>query len=248
MTEDLTESASGPESGSGSGAQPGSGSETAKGPNAWAQTIAALAVVGVLGGGLWLQGQSESASAVGPASCSSSKATHLRPSGHVSAAQLCTALNRSDLPTLLGTPAEEAQSAGSGESSSKLAGGTEIATPEATVTLKTYTVKLSASYDDLPVTPLAGLLTRGEKRSVLGHPAVLYSDRTIAISFNLNGDQSDAGPGSPVRALLVALDPKDGGGSYEIAVWREDAMVPDDAALLRVAEKVLPTVPGWTAG
>ena len=47
---------------------------------------------------------------------------------------------------------------------------------------------------------------------------------------------------------MVAQDPKDGGGSYEIAVWRQDAVVPDDAALLRVAEKVLPTIPGWVSG
>ena len=246
MTEDVTGSAAG----SAAGSEPGSRPASAKGPNAWAQAIAALVVVGGLGAGLWLQGQSQSASAAGPASCSSSDdATHAaRSSKRVSAAQLCTALNRSDLPTLLGTPTEQAESAGSGESSSKLASGTVIAEPESTVTLKTYTVKLSASYDDFPVASMADLLPGGQKKTVLGHPAVLYSDRTISISFSLDGKQSDTGPGSPVRSLLVALDPKDGGGSYEIAVWREDAMVPDDAALLRVAEKVLPTSPGWTAG
>ena len=247
MTEDVT----GSEPGSAAGSEPGSRPESAKGPNAWAQAIAALVVVGGLGAGLWLQGQStQSASAAGPASCSSSDdATHaVRSSKHVSAAQLCTALNRSDLPTLLGTPTEQAESASSGESSSKLASGTVIAEPESTVTLKTYTVKLSASYDDFAVASMADLLPGGEKKTVLGHPAVLYSDRTISISFSLDGKQSDTGPGSPVRSLLVALDPKDGGGCYEVAVWREDAMVPDDAALLRVAEKVLPTIPGWTAG
>jgi hypothetical protein len=46
---------------------------------------------------------------------------------------------------------------------------------------------------------------------------------------------------------VVAQNAKDGGGSFEIAVWRQDAMPPDDAALLRVAEEVLPRIPGWTA-
>ncbi|MFD4624495.1 hypothetical protein [Streptomyces sp. NPDC058475] len=37
-------------------------------------------------------------------------------------------------------------------------------------------------------------------------------------------------------------------GSFEVVIWRQDEVPPDDAALLRVAEQVLPTVPGWTAG
>ncbi|MET9036764.1 hypothetical protein [Streptomyces mirabilis] len=58
---------------------------------------------------------------------------------------------------------------------------------------------------------MADLLNTAQKRTVLGHPAVLHSDRTIAI-------------------------------------WRQDSVVPDDAALLSVAEKVLPTIPGWGNG
>jgi hypothetical protein len=224
--------------------------EAKKGPNAWAQAIAAVVVVGGLGAGL-LVPQGVSAQNSGhrdPATCSSSKGTQdTGSSKHVSGAQLCSALNRSDLPTLLGTPAEQAETAGGNESSVKLAGGTEIATPEATVTLKTYSVKLSASYDHLPATQMADLLNTAQKRTIPGHPAVLYSDRTIAISFNGDG-KTDTGPGGIARSLLVAQDPKDGGGSYEIAVWRQDSVVPDDAALLSVAEKVLPTIPGWVSG
>ncbi|MEU5478582.1 hypothetical protein [Streptomyces mirabilis] len=64
---------------------------------------------------------------------------------------------------------------------------------------------------------MADLLNTAQKRTVLGHPAVLYSDRTIAIAI-------------------------------AIAIWRQDSVVPDDAALLSVAEKVLPTIPGWGNG
>ncbi|WP_399221938.1 DUF6215 domain-containing protein [Streptomyces sp. S1A1-3] len=90
---------------------------------------------GGLGAGLLvLQGVSERNSGDrDPAICTSSKATPATQdpgsSKHVSGAQLCTALNRSDLPALLGTPAEQAETAGGNESSVKLAGGTEIATP-----------------------------------------------------------------------------------------------------------------------
>ncbi|MGW4172405.1 hypothetical protein ACWEGX_36480 [Streptomyces chartreusis] len=47
---------------------------------------------------------------------------------------------------------------------------------------------------------------------------------------------------------MVAKDAEDGGGSFDVTLWRSDGMVPGDAVLLRLAEKVLPTVPGWTAG
>ncbi|WP_328430642.1 DUF6215 domain-containing protein [Streptomyces sp. NBC_00443] len=102
--------------------------------------------------------------------------------------------------------------------------------------------------DDLPVAGSHELLGEGEQRTVLGRPAVLYSDRTIRIEFRLDGGAADAGTGVPLRALMVAQDAKDGGGSFDVTLWRSDGKVPDDAVLLRVAEKVLPTVPGWTAG
>ncbi|MFE0451478.1 DUF6215 domain-containing protein [Streptomyces sp. NPDC058914] len=218
-----------------------------KGPNAWAQAITALVLIGALGGGLWVQDRfAGGADPDAPAVCSADE--DAKPSKRISGAQLCTALNRADLPVLLGTPKEQAQTAYGSDGSVKTAGGAETATPEATVRFGTYTVQLSRSYDDLPVAGLGGLLNSAEKKTVLGHPAVLYSSQTIAIRFNLGGGESETGPGGTARSLLVAPDSKDSGGSYEIAIWRQDTLPPDDAALLRVAEKVLPTIPGWTAG
>ncbi|MFF4461087.1 DUF6215 domain-containing protein [Streptomyces mirabilis] len=104
-------------------------------PHSWGPASAAAVVVGGLGAKLLvLQRVSERNSGDrDPATCTSSKATPATQdpgsSKHVSGAQLCTALNRSDLPALLGTPAEQAETAGGNESSVKLAGGTEIATP-----------------------------------------------------------------------------------------------------------------------
>lgn len=161
--------------------------------------------------------------------------------------QLCTALNRADLPTLLGTPTEYAMTASGKEIMSKWADGERTVSPEAEIQLATYSVKLSTSDDDIPVAEMAGFLGSSvQNRTIGGHPAVLYSDRTISLKFNLGGGKVDTGPGGIARSLLVAKDSKDGGGFYEVTIWRQDDVVPDDFALLRIAETVLPTVPGWT--
>ncbi|SES42266.1 hypothetical protein SAMN04487983_105224 [Streptomyces sp. yr375] len=222
-----------------------------KGPNAWAQAIAAVVVVGALGGGLYVVGKNEAKAAAEPATCSpdaaDKKADQAARAAHrVSGTQLCTALNRADLPTLLGTPQEHALTAYASDGTVGLKGGTDTPTPEGNVQLDTYTVQLSRSYDDLPVAGLEDVMTDATKKTILGHPAVLYSSRTIAIQFNLGGGKSETGPGGVARSLMVAPDTKDGGGSYELAIWRQDDVPPDDAALLRVAEQVLPAIPGWT--
>ncbi|GAA2495132.1 hypothetical protein GCM10010276_39490 [Streptomyces longisporus] len=222
-------------------------SEAGKPVNVAAQVIAAIVVVGGLAGLLWALDLDSKASAErGPATCT---ATHdSKPSKPVSGARLCTALNRPDLPALLGTPDEHAETADGNESTITSADGTKTTTPEADVDLKTYSLRLSASNDDLGVADMAGLLGTGaEKKTVLGHPAVVYSDRTIALSFNLGGGKAKSGPGGIARSLLVARDAKDGGGYFEVSIWRQDFATPDDTALFRVAEKVLPTVPGWAA-
>ncbi|GGJ05501.1 DUF6215 domain-containing protein [Streptomyces brasiliensis] len=227
--------------------------ESGKGMSAGAQAVAAVVVVGGVLGGMWGLGEvSEWGTSTdpGPAACEKPHGTKsLKPISSpkiVSGAQLCTALNLPDLPGLLGTPTEYALNAYGSDGFIKLAGGTKIASPEANVQLDTYSVKLSASDDHLPIGEYADLLgTTVERRTILGHPAVLYSDRTIAISFH--DGKAATGPGGIARSLLVARDAKDGGGSFEIDIWRQDAVPPDDTALLWVAEKVLPRIPGWTA-
>ncbi|MFH8684363.1 DUF6215 domain-containing protein [Streptomyces lydicus] len=223
-----------------------------KGMGAGAQALAAVVLVSGLVGGMWGLRDLGDVSTDGPAPAACDGPHDARPPKRVSGAQLCTALNRRDLPALLGTPDERAETAGGSESWTKDAGGTKTVTPEATVELKTYAVKLSASYDLLRVARSVRFLGEtAEAKKVLGRPAVLYSDRTIALSFSFDGHkigQSDSRPGGIARSLVVAKDAKDGGGSFEIALWRQDEGTPDDEALLRVAEKVLPTIPGWNAG
>ena len=219
--------------------------------SAGAQAVAAVVVVGGVVGGMWGLGgvlPKTSAQDSKPASCSASTDGTL-PAKYASPTALCTALNRTDLPVLLGTPDEHAVTASGSAGWMTLAGGTKIASPEADVDLKTYSVRLSASYDDIPVAEAARYVdSTSQLKSILGHPAVLYSDRTIAISFNLGGGKASTGPGGVARSLLVSASGKDGGDSFEISIWRQDDVPPDDEALFRIAEEVLPTVPGWTVG
>ncbi|MFI9749608.1 DUF6215 domain-containing protein [Streptomyces collinus] len=209
--------------------------------NAWGQALAAVVLVGALGAGFWGLAKTSSAeSEPKPATCSDGETP--APQGkHLSGAQLCEALNRPDLAALLGTPTEIAKTASGSDSSIG-----KIATPQAQVEFETYTVTLSATYDGLPVAGSETLLGSDARRQkVLGRPGVLYSNRTVSISFRLDGGDADSGPGVPARALTVAQDAKDRGGSLDVTLWRADGVVPDDAVLLRVAETVLPTVPGW---
>ncbi|WP_308402113.1 DUF6215 domain-containing protein [Streptomyces sp. RKAG293] len=126
------------------------------------------------------------------------------PPQYVSGAQLCAALNRQDLPALLGTPADHAETASGGGGWIRFAGGAKIVAPEGNVVLKSYSVKISVSYDHLSVAHSAAFLGRtAQPRTVLGHPAVLYSDRTMSITFN-GGGKAGTGPGGIARHLLVA--------------------------------------------
>ncbi|KAB1989219.1 DUF6215 domain-containing protein [Streptomyces triticiradicis] len=216
-----------------------------RGLNAGVQVFAAVVLVAGVTGGVWglsrvlpMSGTDE------PATCADGHGT--ASAKRVSGAQLCRALNRSDLPVLLGTPDEHARTADGDDGWITLDGGTRMASPEANVTLKTYCVKLSASEDRFSVSQGLDLLPKAEPRQILGHPAVLYSDRTTTLT--LDSGKAGSGPGGVARSLLVAKDVKDGGGSFEISVWRQDDAAPDDAALFRVAELVLPTVPGWKSG
>ncbi|MEU6271867.1 DUF6215 domain-containing protein [Streptomyces populi] len=213
-----------------------------RGLNVGVQAVAAVVLVaGVAGGirGLW-RILPDSGGTGRPAGCSDESGV---PSARrVSGAQLCRALNRPDLPVLLGTPDEHARSA-DGDDNWMTVDGARIADPEANVTLETYSVSLSASDDRFSVSQGLDLLPQAQPRQILGHPAVLYSDRTAALT--LDSGEAATGHGGGARGLLVARGPKEGGGSFEITVRRQDGRVPDDAVLFRVAELVLPTVPGW---
>ncbi|MFE5483458.1 DUF6215 domain-containing protein [Streptomyces sp. NPDC056527] len=217
------------------------------------QAVAGLVLVPALCVGLWVAGWAMDTSIVtsgsGPASCSDGEPekTPAEP-GRVTGTQLCEVLNRSDLARLLGTPTEPVKSAHGSDGSSGLGDGERIATPSAEVEIGTYTVTLSATYDGRPVGGEPSILWNDAKRrTVLGRPAVLHSDQTISIRFRLDGSDAEAGPGVPARTVVVARNAKDTGGSFEVTLWREDGQVPDDTVLLRIAEKVLPSVPGWSA-
>ena len=223
-----------------------------KGMNPWGQAISAVALVAALALGFWALTKTQNADGGAeskPAACSGGAAQKGgKAADRVHGDELCEALNRSDLAELLGTPGETAKSASGNDESSIGTGREKIANPSARVEFATYTVTLSATYDKLPVGDSAVLLGQdGQLRKVLGRPGAFYSTQTMKIGFRLDGSDATSAPGVPARVLDVALDAEDKGGSYELALWRSDGGVPDDATLLQIAETVLPRIPGWSA-
>ncbi|MFF0160467.1 DUF6215 domain-containing protein [Streptomyces sp. NPDC005263] len=227
-----------------------------KEPNAWGQAFAAVAVFGALAAALWLGPRFAPSddNTPQPASCSSSedkklpKAYKQTPQS-VTGEELCKALNRPDLAKLLGTPEEMATSASGTNDTAALTDG-KVAQPEAQVAFETYTVNVSATYNELTTDQYVKLMKYGTEQdiktlTVLGRPAVLYSDHTMKFEINL-GTGGSGGPveqGPLARNLSVALDRKDRGGYCEITVWSTSGALPDDSALLAIAEKVLPSIP-----
>ena len=227
-----------------------------KGAGVWGQVITALALVGALGAALLIFRHTQAKDSAAPppaATCSDGKSA--KPTGaegekapYLSGAQLCELLYRSDLAELLGTPGETAQSTTT-SGSAPPADGASLSGPYAQVSFPTWTVNLAATYHNLPMAEEVKVFgADAQQRQVLGHPAFSYSDHTIEIRFHLGSGGSQSGAGAPATVLSVAMDPKGTGGSFEVTLWRTDgSFPPDDATLLRVAETILPAIPGWTA-
>ncbi|MFD5235504.1 DUF6215 domain-containing protein [Streptomyces tendae] len=231
-----------------------------KEPNAWGQAVAAVAVFAALGAALWLGPHllpSDDAGAPRAVSCAGGEDEEL-PGAYrktpraVTGDELCNALNRPDLAQLLGTPAETATAVSGTSNTAPLTDG-KVAQPEAEVQFDTYTVNVSVTYNELSIAQYVKLMEYGEETdvrtlSVLGRPAVLASGHTMKIEIDLGGGGS-GGPveqGPPARTLSVALDAKDRGGYCDTTVWSTSGALPDDSALLDIAEKVLPTIPDRT--
>ncbi|MEV6536027.1 DUF6215 domain-containing protein [Streptomyces sp. NPDC051639] len=228
--------------------------------NAWAQAVAAVAVFGAIAAVLWAAPRfmPSDDNSPRPASCSDGEHEEL-PKAYkktpqpVTGEELCKALNRPDLAELLGTPGETATTASGTSNTAPLTDG-KVAQPEAEVAFDTYTVNVSATYNKMSTDQYVKLMKFGNERdiktlTVLGRPAVLSSDHTMKIEINLGSDGS-GGSGGPVgqgplaRTLSVAFERDDRGGYYDITVWSTSGALPDDSALLGIAEKVLPTLHG----
>jgi hypothetical protein len=224
--------------------------------NAWSQAVAAVAVFGALAAALWVAPRfmPSDDNAAQPASCSGG--THEKlPKAYkdtprpVTGEELCKALNRPDLAKLLGTPEETATTVSSTNNTAPLTDG-KVAQPEAEVTFDTYTVNVSATYNELSTDQYVKLMKFGDEKdiktlTVLGRPAVLSSDHTMKLEINL-GSGGSGGPveqGPLARTLSVALDRHDRGAYCDITVWSTSGALPNDSVLLNIAEKVLPGIP-----
>ncbi|MEV5786891.1 DUF6215 domain-containing protein [Streptomyces sp. NPDC052287] len=225
--------------------------------NAWAQAVAAVAVFGAIAAVLWAAPRfmPSDDNSPRPASCSDGEHEEL-PKAYkktpqpVTGEELCKALNRPDLAELLGTPGETATTASGTSNTAPLTDG-KVAQPEAEVAFDTYTVNVSATYNKMSTDQYVKLMKFGNERdiktlTVLGRPAVLSSDHTMKIEINLGSDGSGGpvGQGPLARTLSVSFERDDRGGYYDITVWSTSGALPDDSALLGIAEKVLPTLHG----
>ncbi|MGW2374203.1 DUF6215 domain-containing protein [Kitasatospora sp. NPDC001683] len=208
------------------------------------QVAAAVVLVGALFAGLWaLAGTDGNHNGEGSAKCSpaTEKDSPKYPA-------LCAALNRSDLPVLVGLPKERVLIAQPGLSAALGPGMTKDNYGAAEVQFSELYVQLADSRDvDVEDFALPGdpRLTR---TPVLGHKALVYQSPTMSFSIPLGGGKSTAGSGSAAHSLVVAKNPDGTGGTFEVSIWRKDSQPIDDAALYRVAEAVLPGLQGWAGG
>ncbi|UPZ30304.1 DUF6215 domain-containing protein [Streptomyces sp. LRE541] len=227
-----------------------------KEPNAWGQAAAALALFGALALALWAgpRFMPSEDNTPRPPSCSDESHEELpkvyqdtpRP---VTGEELCKVLNRADLAELLGTPGETATTV-SGTNNTAPLTDEKVAQPEASVTFDTYTVNVSATYNELTIDQYVKLMKFGEETdvkrlTVLGRPAVLSSAHTMRFEIDL-GSSGSGGPveeGPLARSVSVALDRGDRGGYCDISVWSTSGTLPNDSVLLELVEKVLPGIP-----
>lgn len=210
-------------------AAPGSGTDagttTGTGPDKMTRVLLVICGVVLLAtagiAGLWATGVVEphrtAAACSGPG-----------PDSPPAYAALCAALNRPDLPALLGTPDDHVSNAAPGLSDGLAVAEVRL---EHTVVAVSDAPWAVSSLGDSPDT---------ERVTVLGHPAVTSSGHALV----LFGGKDKQGP--VTRNLTVARNPEDPSGkAYQFSVFRQDGGTPDDADVRRVAETVLPTLPGW---
>ncbi|NEC46412.1 DUF6215 domain-containing protein [Streptomyces sp. SID8016] len=229
--------------------------------HAGVQVFAAFAVFGVLAVSVWLgprllppEGEGDGTPRAAACPSEEDAKGEKTPDAYkkadvVTGADLCEALNTPDLAGLLGTPGEIATTASGDNGTAALTGG-KVARPVAEVRFDTYTVNVSVTYNKLSMDQYVKLMEFGNetdvrKSTVLDRTAVFFSQPTMAIEIDLGG----GGTGGPVtdgplaRNLAVALDGKDRGGYCEVTVWSDAGTLPDDNALLDIAETVLPAIP-----
>ncbi|MEU6335962.1 DUF6215 domain-containing protein [Streptomyces cellulosae] len=229
-----------------------------KEPNAWGQAALAVGLFAVIAAAFWFQdrlpGSGDDTAAPAAATCRHDEDEKL-PSAYrstpeaVTGEDLCRALNLPELPRLLGTPTETATYASGTDNTAPLT-DRKVAQPEARVEFDTYTVELSATYNKLTVDQYANLTKYGDhgfvkELKILGRPALLTSDHMMKIQIDLGGGEGASGPveqGPLARTLTVAFDTKDRGGSYDLTVWSESGALPDDSAVVEIAEAVLPRI------
>ncbi|MEV4138874.1 hypothetical protein AB0J72_42760 [Dactylosporangium sp. NPDC049742] len=105
---------------------------------------------------------------------------------------------------------------------------------QCTVSLQYASLRLNVAHDRLRVADYQGLFEQAQPRTVLGRPALWLLDPVPIVNIPLKS-----------ASLLVAWDPTDPGGTASIAIIRESHDPGDEARATQIAERILPTLPGW---
>ncbi|MFJ9691574.1 DUF6215 domain-containing protein [Kitasatospora sp. NPDC101183] len=154
-----------------------------------------------------------------------------RPADSEGYAAVCAALNRPDLPALLGAPGDHVVVAHPMPMAIGKEPMVEVRLQHVVLALMVSTFSVDDRFEMRP-----GLT---DQATVLGHPAATYASSMMTFG-------GKAGPST--RNILVAQDAKASGGrTFELVVSREDGTSVDDPALNRLAAALLPTLPGWVA-
>ncbi|MFB7949368.1 DUF6215 domain-containing protein [Kitasatospora phosalacinea] len=213
------------------------------------RTVLLRAVVGMLvlvGGVFWHSAQGSGRSSGGeddgPAVCR--PAAKDWPAGYPA---MCAALNRPDLPELVGAPGEHAVSAGIGSYASWQTGSAEVQVGKVKAAVSESTVR---PYDLLLDDPQ---VSAREVAPVAGRPAVAYSEplrwMVIHIGSGSPGPGSLSGggrnPGGTAYHLLVARNADGSGGSLKVSLWREDGGDVNSDLLPGLAEELMADLEGW---
>ncbi|SRR6266545_1415377 len=141
-------------------------------------------------------------------------------------AELCPLINRPEVLELVERP-----STVKGTSTSYDPNGDW---QQCAVTLPNSTLRLNVGHGRTRIADYQKLFPGAQPRTVLGRPATWSAGPSPLANSTLTES-----------TLLVAWDRADSGGMVEISIIREVVDPGDETALMRIAERQLPGLPGW---
>lgn len=141
-------------------------------------------------------------------------------------AELCPLINRPDILRIVEQPAT-VKAVGTSY-------GREDGWLECIVTLPHSSLRLNVAREGDSVADYQRRFPKAEPRTILGRPALWIVDPLPILHMQWKS-----------ASLLVAWSTADSGGTVEVAVVREDPGPGDEPKATLIAERQLPSLPGW---